>query len=336
MRRHMAWLGVAVLGLSTLASGSAAEVNSWGSSLFTESGINFGPVPRGAKVRHQFVLTNRLKETVSVLDVRASCGCTSGFASQTTIEPGKTAYIEAQMDTRNFVGIKATTLTVTLMTASGYQDEAKFAIQSNILSDIVLNPGSIDFGTVAKGQAPKLLLTIERAGSPNWRAVKMVSTSKVLNASLQETSRSAAGVVYFLAVAIKRNAGAGSIRDEVRIITNDQSSPVVPVLVTGMIQGSLTATPALLALGNVAPAGAQGRYIVRASKPFSIKSIEGAGDGFTLSAADQTAKTMHVLTMNYRPDQGSTRGDLRRTFKVTTDLPDESPIELNASLHVNP
>ena len=108
------------------------------------------------------------------------------------------------------------------------------------------------------------------------------------------------------------------------------------VLVTASIQGTLTATPSLLALGYVPPAGVQGRYIVRGPKPFAITSIEGNGDGFTLAAADQTKKTLHVLTMTYRPEQGSTRGDLRRAFRVTTDLADEAPIELNASLHVNP
>ena len=336
MRRYrlrIAWLGLALLGLGASAH---AQGGNWAEACFDEHSVDFGNVPRGAKVRHQFVLTNRTKQTINVLDVRASCGCTSGFASATTIPSGKTAYIEAQMDTRNFVGIKQTTLTVMMATDTGYTGEARFSVQSNILSDIVLNPGSIDFGLIAKGQSPRQVLTIERFGAPEWRAVKMVSGSKALSASLQETSRSAAGVNYVLTVAIKPTAPAGVIRDEIRILTNDPESPAVPVLVTASIQGTLTATPSLLALGNVPPAGVQGRYIVRGPKPFAITSIEGNGDGFTLSAADQTKKTLHVLTMTYRPEQGSTRGDLRRSFRVTTDLADEAPIELNASLHVNP
>lgn len=336
MRRHlmsMAWVGFAIVGLGASA---LAQGGNWAEACFSEHSVDFGNVPRGAKVRHQFALSNRTQQTIHVLDVRASCGCTSGFASATTIPPGKAGYIEAQMDTRNFVGIKQTTLTVTMSTDAGYTAETRFAVQSNILSDIVLNPGSVDFGTLAKGQSPRLSLTIERFGSPEWRAVKMVSGSKALSASLQETGRSAAGVNYLLTVAVKPTAPAGVIRDEIRILTNDRESPMVPVLVTASIQGTLTATPSMLALGNVPATGVQGRYIVRGTKPFSIQSIEGAGDGFTLTAADSAKKTLHVLTMTYRPEQGSTRGDLRRTFKVTTDLPDEAPIELNASLHVNP
>ena len=337
MRRHIVgWVLVGMALAGSLTSAARAQGGNWAEACFSEHAVDFGNVPRGAKVRHQFVLTNRNAQALHVLDVRASCGCTTGFASTTTIPAGGSAFIEAQMDTRNFVGIKQTTLTVTIYTDSGQQAEAKFAVRSNILSDIVLNPGSIDFGTIAKGQTPKQVLTIERAGAPGWKAVKMVSGSKALTASLQETARSAAGVTYVLSVSLKPNAPAGVVRDEIRIVTNDPSSPNVPVLVTATVQGTLTASPALLALGNVAPAGAQARYIVRGPKPFAITSIEGNGDGFALAEADSTKKTMHVLTMTYRPAQGSTRGDLRRTFRVTTDLTDEAPIDLNASLHINP
>ena len=58
------------------------------------------------------------------------------------------------MDTRNFVGPKATTLYVSLVTAGGQEAEARLGISATILSDIVLNPGTIDFGAVARGQAP--------------------------------------------------------------------------------------------------------------------------------------------------------------------------------------
>ena len=37
--------------------GVEARAGNWAESLFSERGIDFGAVPRGAKVRHQFVLT---------------------------------------------------------------------------------------------------------------------------------------------------------------------------------------------------------------------------------------------------------------------------------------
>src|SRR3982751_6691207 len=110
-RRRVWWALGALMVLGTPARGAG-----WAEGLFAESGHDFGPVPRGAKVRHAFVLTNRLPEPITIRDVRASCGCTTSKAGATSVAPGGSTTVEAEMDTRNFVGRKATTLTVTLAT----------------------------------------------------------------------------------------------------------------------------------------------------------------------------------------------------------------------------
>lgn len=329
-----------LIGLVVAGGASTAAAQGFGLGLFSERGVDFGPVPRGAKVRHNFVLTNRLPEAVTILNVTASCGCTTGRASATTVPPGGTAVIEAEMDTRNFVGMKATTLTVALMTASGRQDEVKFGVQSNILADIVLNPGSADFGVVAKGQTPQQVISIERLGNPRWGFTRMIASPefcRVVHADLKESYRSADGVGYNLVITLRPDAPAGVIRDEIRLVTNDPESPSVPVLVTAQVQGSLTATPALLALGNVAgDAVAQGRFVIRADQPFTITGLAGDGDGFTLAAADATPKPLHVVTVSFDPSKSPLRGDLRRDFQVTTSLPGEAPVNLSATLRAQP
>ncbi len=40
--------------------------------------------------------------------------------------------------------------------------------------------------------------------------------------------------------------------------------------------------------------------------------------------------------ISYRPEEGQTRGDLRRIFRVTTDLPGEPPLEIQATCHADP
>ena len=137
------------------------EAQNWAEKMFRELGHDFGPVPRGAVVRHNFVMTNRYNDALTILDVRASCGCTSGRASATTVADGQVANIEAAMDTRNFVGRKATKLTVSFLTSSGKTAEVQIAVVSNILPDIVLNPGTVDFGSLAKGQTATVVMTIE-------------------------------------------------------------------------------------------------------------------------------------------------------------------------------
>lgn len=341
MRRRGVFRAATAMAVAAMAGPAWGQPKgNWAQSLFSENGINFGPVPRGAKVRHNFVLTNRLNEVITILDVRASCGCTSGQASASQVAPGGQAVIEAQMDTRNFTGVKATTLTVTLVTASGQQGEARFGVQSNILPDVVLNPGSVDFGLVAKGATPQQVVSIERLGNPNWQFTRLIASEafcRVVDAKLQPSYRNNQGVGYNLVVSLKPDAPAGLVRDEIRLLTNDPQTPNVPILVTAQIQGSLTATPASLSLGNItSAAGAQGRYIVRANRPFTIREILGNGDGFTLTAPDATPRTLHVLTLAFSPEATTMRGDLRHTFRVVTDLADEAPIDLTATARVAP
>jgi hypothetical protein len=245
--------------------------------------------------------------------------------------------IEAEMDTRNFVGVKSTVLYVTLVTSSGRESEARLGVTANILSDVVLNPGAIDFGTLARGQTPTRIMTIDRINAPDWRFVRMVSASRVLNAQLAETARSGSTVSYALTVSLKPDAPAGPLRDEIQLLSNDPEAPSVHILVTAWIRGELTAAPSVLALGQLnSSKSAQGRFVVRAPRPFVIQAVEGAGDGFTISAVDSKRQAMHVVTVAYKPDEGSTRGDIRRLFRVHTDLPGEPPLDLTATLHVAP
>jgi hypothetical protein len=315
----------------------SANAAAWTDALFPETRHDFGMVPRGVKVKHDFTLVNRLAEPITILNLRPSCGCTSGKASTSLVEPGRSALIEAEIDTRNFVGPKSTVLHVSLITAGGREGEARLGISCNILSDIVLNPGSIDFGTVARGQSKPQILTIDRLGGAGWRFVRMVSASRALDAQLSETRRSESSVSYSLSVSIKPDVAVGLLRDEIRLISNDPETPSIPIMVTALIRGDLTAAPSVLSLGQInSSGGAQGRFIIRSSRPFAIRSIEGAGDGFSTSSPDATPQSMHVVTVAYRPEEGTTRGEVRHVFRVHTDLPGEPPLELTTTLHIAP
>jgi hypothetical protein len=320
----------------TITVGTAGAAD-WAEGLFSEKAHDFGLVPRGGKFRHDFVLTNRLPEPLTILNIRASCGCTTGRAAVSQLTPGQSTVVEAQIDTRNFVGPKSTVLYVTLVTAAGKEAETRLKIAANILSDVVLNPGSIDFGAVSQGQSPTQVLTIDRVGLPNWKVERMVSASRALTGQLVETARKDTSVQYTLTVALKPDTPSGIIRDEIHLLTNDHETANIPITVTALIRGDLVASPSVLTLGRVTSAGgAQGKFLVRASKPFSIVAVEGSGDGFSVAPLDATKATAHILTVVYKPEEGRTRGDLRRTFRVLTDLPGEPSLDLVASCYVEP
>ncbi|GAC1339401.1 MAG: DUF1573 domain-containing protein [Isosphaeraceae bacterium] len=326
-----------------LACGAVGQCHAanWADSLFSERGHDFGTVPRGVVVNHPFVITNRLNEILTILEVHASCGCTKGRVSATTIPPGGTAVVEAQMDTRNFVNRKATTLFVSLATASGRQAEVRLAVVSTILSDIVLNPGSVDFGLTVRGNAPSATVTIDRLGSSGWKIERMISNSKVLDfktTKLVETYRSNDRVGYAVQMSLRADAPIGPFRDEIRLITNDPLTASIPINVGGQVLGGLSVSPNVLSLGQVAGDGlVQGRFLVRGAKPFAILQVAGAGDGFEIAPIDpKMKKTIHLITVSYRPKANSAKGDIRRVFHASTDVSSEPPLELITTAHVEP
>lgn len=311
-----------------------ARAGNWAEALFTELKHDFGNVPRGAKVSHKFYLNNRTTEELQLIDVRASCGCTTGQILTPVVPPGKVGVVEAWMDTRNFVGPKPTKLFVTVVSSSGRQAEASLGVMSNILPDIVLNPGSIDFGSVTRGQTPSQTMTIERVDNPNWRFTRMVSASQAIHAQLKEVSRQSNRVAYLLTVGLKPDAVPGLLRDEIQILTNDPGSPVVPVLVTGVVRGALSASPSTLNLGRTASSGVlRGRILVRGAQPFVITGIEGVGEGLAAVADGVERKPAHLVQVEFRPEETSQRGDLKRLLQIQTDLPGEGPLTVPVVLH---
>ncbi len=79
MARRVFWTVLAswlLIGLGSRPARAAA----WTDALFPVNRHDFGMVPRGVKVKHDFLLINRLAEPITILNLRPSCGCTSGCA----------------------------------------------------------------------------------------------------------------------------------------------------------------------------------------------------------------------------------------------------------------
>ena len=324
----MIWLTVAV---------SGAGAASWAEGLFAETAHDFGPVPRGGKFRHDFVLNNRLAETLTILNVRASCGCTTGRASVSQVAPGQSAIIEAEIDTRNFVGPKSTVLYVSLVTAGGKESEARLGISVNILSDVVLNPGSLDFGAVVRGQTPSRVLTIDRLGQSGWKVERMVSASRgAERAARRDRPERVVGPVYPDACAQARctprhcpgrdPAPDQRPRDRLDPDSRDRAGPGRP--------GGLAQCPDARA----------GHFRRRGSGPVpgpgfpAVFDPGGRGGRRRLLGGPRRFDQVHRPSPHgLLPARGRAEpGRPRRTFRVVTDLPGEPALELNASCHVEP
>jgi hypothetical protein len=81
---------------------------------FKEETFDFGTVSenKGPAV-HEFLFTNNSTRPVKILNVQASCGCTTPDWSKDPVGPGKTGFIQASFDPKGRPGFFTKSLTVT-------------------------------------------------------------------------------------------------------------------------------------------------------------------------------------------------------------------------------
>lgn len=79
---------------------------------FKEETWDFGTIPQGIPVKHQFTFTNTGKAPIVIQNVQASCGCTTPTWPKEPILPGKSETIEVQYNAASIGGFnKSITIT---------------------------------------------------------------------------------------------------------------------------------------------------------------------------------------------------------------------------------
>lgn len=331
----------AIAALAPVAAVSAAD---WGQRMFPEPEHDFGVMPRGARLVHDFPFVNHLREPVTVMRVEVSCGCVAARAATTEIAPGERGTIVAEIDSSKVFGRREVAVTVLFRTASDYYAEARLRVGATIPEDLAMSPGFVDFGFVAPGGVKDAVLAIERRGVTGFRVTRMVSAYRHIEAELREVAREGDVVRYELRARLKPDAPIGPIRAEIRLHTNDPSRDAIPVLVAGLVRPPLTVSPPTLALGTAtAPAnakpgtaeGLKGRLIVRGDGPFRLARIEGDGRGFEFAEPSNALKPVHTLSFRVDPAALGETGEVVRVFRLHTDRPGETA-EFTVKLRVNP
>ena len=132
--------------LALLVAGGWVQGASWADAMFEELSKDFGSVPRGPALTHYFRVTNNTAQAVTIGKVRVSCGCTSAVVLKNQLQPGEQTFVQAQMDTTRFVGIKNVTIYVQIISPAS--EEVRLWVQANGRNDFAVSPDTLQFGVV--------------------------------------------------------------------------------------------------------------------------------------------------------------------------------------------
>jgi len=92
----------------TKAQSMAPTTVTWAEEVY-----NFGSVPQGTKVTHQFRFKNTGDNELLLTRVKPSCGCTTPTYSKDPVAAGTEGYIDVAFDTKGKKGRQVKTVTVT-------------------------------------------------------------------------------------------------------------------------------------------------------------------------------------------------------------------------------
>jgi hypothetical protein len=301
-----------------LCGAQAVSAQDWAKRLFQEFEYDFGTVARGAKVEHRFEMVNCYVEDLHIASVRTSCGCTDPVIEKRTLKTWEKGAIIAKLNTHSFMGYKSASITVTI--DQPFYAEVQLNVRSRIRSDVVFNPGVIQFGSLDEGSRSEQRVQVDYAGRNDWQIVDVRSANPSFEVELTETKRSGGRIQYEMVVRLKDDAPAGYINDQLTLVTNDSGTRTIPLPVEGRVVSSLTVSPASLSLGTVEPGQkVTKQLIVRGKTPFKIVDVRctGGDDCFEFTKPAE-AKTLQFIPVIFTA--GTTPGKVVQTIEIQTDI----------------
>lgn len=302
--------------LALTASPTLVAAQEWATKMFKATSHDFGSVARGARAEFSFEFENLYEEPLHVASVRSSCGCTTPTVTRRDLKTFEKSQIIAKYNTRSFLGAKSATVTVVF--DKPYYAEVQLNIQGYIRSDVVFDPGEVNFGEVDQFTPSEKKLTVSYAGRSDWKITDVRSANEHFEVELSETARGNGRVAYNMLVRLTPGSPSGFFQDQLSIITDDGGSKTIPVLVQGSVLSPLTVAPASLLLGNLeAGQVVKKQLIVRGKRPFKIVGIDCNDGCFSFASPSDESKQFHVIPITFTADAA---GQVSERITIQTDL----------------
>lgn len=303
--------------LGWLLGGSSLQAQEWATKMFKTTHHDFGSVARGAKTMFGFELQNLYEEDVHIVSARSSCGCTSPSLSKQSLKTWEKTTILAELNTEAYLGAKGATITVVF--DKPYYAEVQLTVEAYIRSDVVFEPGEVNFGEIDQFSLAERRVSISYAGRQDWKIVDVTSINQSFEVELDETRRADGRVIYEMLVRLKPDAPAGYFQDQLTLVTNDSKMERVRLTAQGRVVSPVTVSPASLFLGDLRPGQVVNKQLViRSKRPFQVTDIRCSEEGFEFTMPTEQKKVLHFVPVTFTAPEKA--GKVSTEIEIETDL----------------
>jgi hypothetical protein len=328
----------ALVVLLATAGAAAAE----GPNLVVPEKIkDMGKVAQGDVLNVDFAIVNEGDETLEIKAVRPTCGCTVADFDR-EIAPGKTGYIKAKLETRDFTGPISKSILV--MTNDPQDPTTTLVIKTNVHPYVQVLPRPlVRFNAVQHEPMEQKITVVADEEVKDFKVTGVKSSVPFLLASVQPVAADQllAGKSprqYEVALTMEEKPPVGPVNAVLEIETNHPKAKMVPVKVFGVVRALLHVTPSQVQFGSVEAKKRPGRNVIVVNNRTGGVKVNVTGAAVDDPAFDTEVVTIeqgrrYQVTVTVNPDANAGPRDATLTLETTdSEFPKlEVPVRANIS-----
>lgn len=286
----------AAVTVALLAATAGAVVAADGPDMMVPEKVkDMGKVAQGDMLDIDFEIVNEGDETLEIKAVRPTCGCTVADFDR-EIAPGKSGYIKAKLDTRDFSGPISKSILV--MTNDPQDPTTTLVIKTDVHPYVQVLPRAlVRFNAVQHEPMEQKITVVADEEEKDFKITGVKSSVPFLLASVQPVAADQllagkSAQQYEITLSMEKNPPVGPVNAVLEVQTNHPKAETVPVKVFGVVRALLHVTPSQVQFGSVEAKKRPGRSVIVVNNRSGGVPVEVTG-----ASVDDPAFNTEIITI---------------------------------------
>jgi len=292
---------------------------------------DYGVVPKGDKLDWAFEVKNTGNADLQILAAKPGCGCTVADFDK-VIKPGATGKVTAHVDTTNFAGPIAKS--VTLETNDLSNPTAQLTIHAVVKPYVEAYPAGFVRYNLLQGDAETQSVTLYSEEDDPFEITKVEVPGEWVKVDYKKiddpaqlapnVGKSGQAQYRFNITVGGPDAKIGPLADKIHIVTSSKHQPDYFVSISGVVRPTFRVDPLGVNFGEVAPTdNAATRSItirsnnLKAPETFTVTKAESSVPGVMTSVKPAANKGEYEVTLQLAKD--AKPGDIAGDVKIYTN-----------------